>query len=389
MLSYTASPSLVPPRRPLIALAAPSPLRCEVLRGEREIIALREPLRGLRAATRQHEDVTTDPEWFAAMTVASREIPWIVALFQGETPIAAMHLAEKRIAGLPSGYLKADGGFGEDFLLCPREHRAFHLPALLEGLFQKRAALIAHIVELARPGLVPSPAPALSGLATQRRERPSHHRLTLRGTMEETLAHYGSHTRRNLRYYLRKARQEGCRVSLDLNREERFEAVLSLANTATHRVPVEAALRREATLQSTPRSFAMGVRSAHGSWLSYLAGWRQPTRTFVYWQMNRVTDSNTSISTAIRSALLEEEIARGAQEIVFVGGTSPVFQRCCEEDLCVDFIARRRGTRGLIFSRLLKRAVAPDHPLRLSREDAAPVSKAPAGSMQVYRRPML
>lgn len=346
---------------------------------------MREPLRGLRAASGQQEDVGTDPVWFASMTVANGGVPWIVLLLRGEAPVAAMHLAEKRIAGIPSGYLKADGGFGEDFLLCRREQRALYLPVLIEGLFRERRALMAHVVDLARPGIVHSPSPALAGLVTQKRERPSHHRLTLRETFDATLAPYGPHTRRNLRYYLRKARQEGCRFSPELSREERLEAVLSLAGVSTHRVPVEAALRREVTLQSAPRPFAMGVRSADGSWLSYLAGWRQPSRTFVFWQMNRVTDSSTSISTAIRSFLLQEEIARGAREIVFVGGTSSVFQRCCEEDLCVDFIARRQGARGLVFSQLLKRAVAPDHPLRRSCEDPR-ASKRAAGSVPVFQR---
>jgi hypothetical protein len=178
-------------------------------------------------------------------------------------------------------------------------------------------------------------------------------------------------TRRNLRYYLRKSRAEKCRFTAELSPEERIKAVNSLYEFATHRLPEKSAMGRELALQVVPGSFAVGMQAENGTWLSYLAGWRRPGRTYAYWQMNRVTGGNSSVSTAIRAFLMEEEIAQGTKEMVFVGGTSQVFMRCCEEDLCIDLIARRRGLRSGILSRILGRLLPAGHPLSARRGDAA------------------
>lgn len=347
------------------------PTSCTVLRGRSGILAASNSLQGLRCRSAQDADVTTDPEWFTAMAVANTTIPWVVQLFEGTELVAAILLAERCVLGIPSGYLKADGGFGDEFLICAAERRSQYLPLLLRGLFEHRAVLIAHIPQPADADTAHARMAKVDGIDVEWKSRTSHHRLPLASTMEETLAPYGVRTRRNLRYYLRKSRSENCRFSGELSRQERIDAVNSLYEFATHRLPVKSAMGRELALQAVPGSFAMGMQAEDGTWLSYLAGWRRPGRTYAYWQMNRVTGGNTSVSTAIRAFLMEEEIAQGTKEIVFVGGTSQVFMRCCEEDPCIDLIARRRGLRSGVLSRILGRLLPAGHPLSARLGDAA------------------
>ncbi len=340
-----------------------SPKSCKILRGEHQILAASGPLRSLRVRTGQQDDVTTDPEWFVSMTIASKRIPWVVELFDGEELVAAMLFAERLVSGFPSGYLKADGAFGEEFLICPPALSATYMPMLLGKLFDQRSVSIAHVAQSVNAETAFAHLPDETGIEVEWKPRPSHYRLPLRASMEETLAPYGVRTRRNLRYYLRKSRSEGCQFLSELNGEERLEAVSSLTDRVTHNLSIKATLLREKTMQATREAFALGMRAADGSWLSYLTGWRRGQRTFVYWQMNHVTSGNSSISTAMRAFLMEKEIARGTKEIVFVGGTSLVLMRCCEEDLCVDLIARRRSLRSRLLSLLLRRLLPPGHPL--------------------------
>jgi hypothetical protein len=263
--------------------------------------------------------------------------------------------------------MKAEG-MDEGFLICRPELRSAYLPLMLSGLFSRSSAMIAHVAQLADSDTAYAAPSDLTALEVERKQGLYHHRIRLRETMEKTLASYGARTRRNIRHFLRKARAEGCRFIADLTHEQRLDAVMNLLVHATHKVTAESARLRETAMQSTSNSFAMGVQDANGCWLSYLTGWRRGTRTFVFWQMNRITDKRSSIGTATRSFLMEEEIARGTTEIVFVGGSSEVFKRCCDVDQSVHLIIRRQGFRGWALSRLLERMVAPGHPLKRQRE---------------------
>jgi hypothetical protein len=339
---------------------------CTVVCGSRKILAIREEIRALRMWTGQEQDATTDPDWFVRMIMAQSCNPWIVLLSEQGRLVAAMVLAERRIFGLPSGYMKAEG-MDQGFLICRPEQRSAYFPLLLNGLFSRRSALIAYVAQLAISETAHAGPADPSALVVEWKQALYHYRLRLSETMEKTLASYGVHTRRNLRYYLRKARAEGCRFIAELPGEQRLEVVKSLRSHATHGVSVESARLREAAIQSVPNSFAMGVQEADGSWVSYLTGWRREGQTFVCWQMNLARDKSSSMGTAMRSFLMEEEIARGATEIVFLGGSSEVFKRCCEVDPSVHLFMRRRGLRGWALKALLERTVVSGHPLRTKR----------------------
>src|SRR5664279_2618751 len=156
------------------------PKSCKVLGGEHKIRAASGELRSLRARTGQQDDVTTDPEWFVSMTIASKRVPWVVELFDGEELVAAILFAERLVLGIPSGYLKADGAFGEEFLICPPALRAMYLPMLLQGLFDRRSVSIAHVAQSVNAETAFAHLPDEREIEVEWKPRPSHYRLPLR-----------------------------------------------------------------------------------------------------------------------------------------------------------------------------------------------------------------
>ena len=129
----------------------------------------------------------------------------------------------------------------------------------------------------------------------------------------------------------------------------------ALHGASTHPVPHARARRFEAAIRATPGYFAMGVRDGAGQWLSYLSGWRQPEGTFVEWQLNHKAFEARSLSTVMRTCLIEHEAACGVPQIVFVGGTSQALGRYGAPERCFDILATQEGVRGFLARHLVTR----------------------------------
>ena len=99
----------------------------------------------------------------------------------------------------------------------------------------------------------------------------------------------------------------------------------------------------------------MGLQDAQGDWLSYITGWRGADGTYIEWQLNREHCEGASISTVMRSYMLEHELKRGSPAVIFVGGTSPFWSRVCEPSVCGDLLATRNGVMGHLARKLAVR----------------------------------
>jgi hypothetical protein len=305
-----------------------------------------------------------------------------VKLFPGNQPVvllvrsperleAAVYLYEKRWLGLPTGYFRSFDHFtGESCVVGPEHSRLALLQVAFYRLFERMQVRVAW----ATVGLNAA-EPIIDSQQRRYRSRfevSSHrreHRLLLAKSFEETLAGFGQHTRRNLRYYRRRAEKDLNAVFCsELSSAQGEQALEQLSQSAFQPFPISLAEWRkmDGLLRTQPGFFAIGLRSGE-QWLSYLVGMRSGDRTYVLMQLNHNGFSRYSLSTVLRSYFFEHEITRGQTEIKFVNGTCALFQRVCEPDTCVTVSARRGLIAFVIFKFIAPWHSAPDHALNIER----------------------
>jgi hypothetical protein len=305
-----------------------------------------------------------------------------VGLFPGNLPVvllvrsrqrleAAVYLFEKTWLGLPTGYYRSfDHLTGESCVVAPEHSRLALLQFAIDRLFRHgnvRVAWATVSLNAAEP-------------VTDSQQRQDHirfevsshrreHRLKLSESFDATLRRFGQHTRRNLRYYRRRAEKDLNAVfHSELTPEQSTQALEQLSQSAFQPFPISLSEWRkmDGFLRTQPGFFAIGLRSGE-QWLSYLVGVRSGVYTYVLMQINHNGFSRYSLSTVLRSYFFENEIGLGQSEIKFVNGTTALFQRCCEPDTCVTLSARRGLIAYVIFNLIAPWHSAPDHALNIER----------------------
>jgi Acetyltransferase (GNAT) domain len=345
----------------------------QVLRGATAIQAAGPEITELLRRTGQDENPLLSLDFFLGR----------VRLFPGNEPVVllvraegrlegAVYLYEKLFLGRHTGYLRGfDHLTGESSVIADERSRVTLLEVAMQQFVHKTSARVAWATVRQGPGesdAVPIKQQGLiihAEVSSLRRE----HRLKLSDTFTATLASFGPHTRRNLRYYRRRAEKElEASFNPELTFGESDQALRELSERSFQ--PFEKSLaewrKMDGLLRTRPGYFAIGLR-ARGKWISYLVGMRAGTSTYVLLQMNHSEYARYSLSTVLRSYFFEHEITRGQQEIKFVNGTCAAFQRCCESDRCVTVTARRGLAAFVLFNWIAPWHSAPDHALNMKR----------------------
>ena len=368
----------------------------QVLRGHEAIIGVGPEIAELRERAGQDDNPLLRLNFFLGR----------VSLFPGNLPVVllvrsagclegAVYLYEKTLCGIPTGYLRGfDHLTGESSVIAPEEVRASILQVAIHQLFLKTGARVGWAtVRQGAAESIEGGQEALHGPGVRTRSIAREYRLKLHDTFAVTLSHFGSHTRRNLRYYRRRAEKE-LKASFhpELTVAESDEALQQLSKCSFQPFPMSLTEWRnmDGLLRTQPGYFAMGLR-ANGAWISYLVGMRSHQLTYVLMQINHNGFPHYSLSTVLRSYFFEHEIGRGQEEINFVNGTCALFQRCCQADTCVTVSAHRGLTAFIIFNWIAPWHSAPDHALNMQRWAAklkpshfrrAPTSPQPTRSGQ-------
>ena len=349
------------------------PYSVHVLRGAKAIQNAAEEIETLRRRTGQHDNPLLAPAFFLGRVhLFAGNAPVVLLVRTAEQLQGAVYLYEKLLFGVPSGYLRGfDHLTGESTVIAPEGTRISILQEAICRLLQQTRARVAWAtvrqgagesehVPLERKGLV---------LQSELSSIPREHRLKLSSTFDATLARFGSHTRRNLRYYRRRAEKElPASFSPALSFAESNQALQELSQSSFQPFSKSLAEWRQmdALLRTQPGYFAMGLQ-AQNQWISYLVGMRNGKSTYVLLQMNHIGFARYSLSTVLRSYFFEHEIERGQEEIKFVNGTCAAFQRCCESDRCVTVSARRGAAAFVLFNWIAPWHSAPDHALNMKR----------------------
>jgi len=201
-----------------------------------------------------------------------------------------------------------------------------------------------------------------------RRQRFVPRHLALAETMDETLASMGRHTRRNLRYYRRRLEADfGAQFvpSVEISRRD----FLEVNRESMHPVADRLAMWRFDRMARTPEMVCAGIRARDGRWLSLVGGLRSEGTTEIVWQMNRAGMPRYSLSTAMRSYLLENEIAMGVKKLEFEGGTPHPMRHSFVFGTAVDEIVLRRSVRGWLLRRFAGRLFPENNFIREALRD--------------------
>ena len=242
---------------------------------------------------------------------------------------AAVLLYEYGIGKLSSGIFVPADHCGERTVLAPEPLRSLFAWQAAEYLMDRGA----HLVLLTlRNGDFPLPDTAISPrLRASSRTCATRRRIVLRtlrlsSTFDETVAAMGSHTRRNLRYFRRRAESEfGATFVPEADLSE--SDFLALNRHSLYPVHPWVVKWRFRYARKLPGSVFAGLRAKDGTWLSMIGGRRLNGPIYIDWQMNLKDFPAFSIGTALRAYLLEHEIARGTQLMIFEEGTTHTMNR--------------------------------------------------------------
>jgi Acetyltransferase (GNAT) domain len=355
----------------------------QVLRGFDAVMDVEQAVNELQGRTGQGENPLLCLSFFVGR----------VRLFAGNQPVVllvrsadglegAVYLYEKTFCGVATGYLRGfDHLTGESSVIAHEPSRAQILRIAIRELFLQSNARVAWATVCEGDAPAPNDLPDLDRLRFDASSMRRQFRLKLSGTFAATLSRFGQHTRRNLRYYRRRAEKElQASFHPELSVAECDEALQQLSEPSFQPFPGSLAEWRkmDGLLRSQPGYFAMGLR-ANGEWISYLVGMRTARLTYVLLQMNHSRFARFSLSTVLRSYFFEHEIERGQAEIKFVNGTCALFQRCCEPDTCLTISAHRGLTAFVLSNWIAPWHNAPDHALNMKRWIPRPEPEAQPG----------
>jgi hypothetical protein len=236
--------------------------------------------------------------------------------------LGAVIVYEYKILGRGLGIFAGDDSTGQRVVIAPTHVRAQVAEDACNALVERGAlaVLLTYEGRLQKKSVTGYPNRPTAGrnLAMRGRSVPLY--LTLGPTYEATLAQLGKHTRRNLRYYRRRAENEtGCEFVPQVKMSKR--EFMAINRASMNPVPDAMANWRFDEFAGSQEMMFAGVRARDGRWLSLIGGRRHRQVTEIDWQVNLGGLSRLSLSTVMRSCLLEHEVGLGADTLMFNGGT--------------------------------------------------------------------
>ena len=349
-----------------------------LLRGSPAILAVQPMLADLAAQCDQAGEAD-NLAYFLSTPDALKKTPYLLLIGASRhRPAGAVLLFEYRFGPLATRVFSTADISGRRSVLARPELRA-ETAALAARTLIQRGAQVVHVTfseTHSGAGQKRDPPAELSSAESQialelgagkgllPREWTFAHRdvptyLALHETYDKTLAAIGKRTRTHLRYYRRRS-------ELDLGAtfvpevKLTLEEFLAFNRECMYAVPQELAAWRFRSLSTVAGGALRGVHDGLGRWLSMVGLRRQNGFAEIDWQMNRDALPTYSLSTVMRSYLIEHEVAQGSTRLYFEGGTwQPIVHSFTNERLG-ELSMRRRS----LYSRLLTRFASRVFPSR-------------------------
>lgn len=338
------------------------------MRGRDRILALQPVLRDLAAMTGQPGEAD-DLAFFLLSPDALRKDPVLVLSRAGPGEPSVRNLKdaallfEYRVLGRGLRIFASEDATGRRTVFAAAHKRAVTAASAAAALLAEGAHLV-HLAFQPKPDGLPQSADEHDE-ASVRRELPAavHWSLTRRPiplylplgpTFSSTLARIGQRTRSNLRYYRRRTEREiGCVYQPEVRIHLR--EFLSFNRTCMYAVPDALATWRFQALKSIRDPLLAGIQDREGRWLALAGGRRRGPEVEIDWQMNRADRPQLSLSTVLRSCLIEAEIARGSQRLYIEGGTPQPIGRAFIRRPVAELTVKRDSTYVRLLTRFAGR----------------------------------
>ena len=338
----------------------PCAITTEILGSAEDFVRIWQPLAALRDSIGMGQDVLTDPLHFLASTDARRR-PCAVACWMGEELVGVLFATARFVFGLPTGCAMAGDFIGRGSLLCLPEHQSAVIDSSVSCLMRRAV----HSLQLCFTP-AESASPNLYGLVVKQFDRriPGD-RMALANTYDGFLSTLGKNTRRNIRYYTRRAAAAGMVFTPEVSAGEYASAVERLSRGTRFAIGAEAFARVE-RLMELHGGTRFALRDRSGEIVATLCGFSRHGRFHLLTQNNDAGHADLSLSLVLRGLTVEHLIATGHSEMQFMGGSSLCFARFCTElDYRTLFVDRRQSITTpikLLTSRLVGMLLAWKRP---------------------------
>jgi Acetyltransferase (GNAT) domain len=323
-----------------------SGLWCENLDSAQDFVRIWRPLTQLRRVLECERDVLTDPLHFLAATDGTRR-SCSIACWSSDSPnselIGVLFATSHYIGGIPTGYAVAGDAVGRGSLLCRPEHQELVIAAAARYMLASRV----HSLHLRVAPTQASPVALKPPHARQFAGTIPGDRIALPANYDEFLADLGKHTRRNIRYYTRRAEAAGLSFCPQITASEYDQAVQRLNRVVAFPHPVRH-LQRDNRLLEMHQTSRFALRDASGEIVAALCGFSTAGRFHLLTQLNDPRLASLSLSLVLRGFTIEYLIATGHTELQFMGGSSLSLGRFCPSMAYRSlFFDRRRGLTGM------------------------------------------
>lgn len=310
-----------------------------LLQSRDELDRVTPAIRTLAADTLQGQDTTALPDYFLPRVSDTRR-PRVVLCYEHGHLVGVVYTEELLFAGRPTGWVFGGDRMGRGLVLAAPEREAEVIATACEYLlangvhalrlwWRSTGHEILPVLQLQRPGLQ---------VWCKSEIRPQGDWLHLDASYESFLNALGPRTRRNLRYYRRRAEEEGYRFVPDLSLAAYESAVHSLnqhidsPETREHEQRDHrffAQFRNQLHNQFGPPVLA-GLAAPDGRPVSVLSGVRAGNHLHLLSQFNDESLHGIGPSLVVRGYLIEHLIAQGVASIHFVNGASGPLARFCD-----------------------------------------------------------
>jgi hypothetical protein len=272
---------------------------------------------------------TTRPRFFLASLATGQWAPCVVVVSRGRAVVGIVYAKQRRIAGLSTGLVFADGSLGHMVVADPLEQEDI-LAVALQKLFASSGVRGVRLV-------IPPNGPEQQAITTVQAAMAldvsythvdHHSRLLLPHSYQEFLQGLGCQTRRNFRRYRCHFEAAGHRYIEQLSADD-FRHVAWYLQTKSRIPSSRRAIERSVNMMAAvDRPMAIGLRHRRGEWLSVAAGWYDSSRVTLFAQLNHDRAfADMSLSVVLRVNLIDMLIRQGIRELVFWAGTAPPLSR--------------------------------------------------------------